>query len=138
MTGISALRCRVLEANRDLLARQQPPTDVEDPLQRFLVGAHAFVAFATEDPVRYPLLFQRTGPGFTPSAASMAVATQVLAQPATALSDFGVHDPSEVDLVLSGLVGLVGQQNTNEPHGTRWTTLTDRMVTALLREVGAA
>lgn len=127
-----------LEANHDLLTRQQPPADVKDPLQHFLAGAHAFVAFATEDPVRYLLLFQRTVPGFTPSAASMAVAMQVLAAPVAALGDLGVHDPTDVDLVLSGLVGLVAQQNTNEPHGTRWRTLTERMVMALLREVGAA
>ena len=126
------------EANQQLLDRQQQTMDGPDPRSRFLAGTRAFVAFATEDPVRYLLLFQRTVPGFTPSAESMALAKAVLDEPRSALAALGVSDPADLDLVLSGVVGIVAQQNTNEPMGHRWTSLTDQMVTVLLNEVGAA
>lgn len=126
-----------LEANAELLERQSTVLDVEEPWERFLRGAREFVRFATEDPVRYLLMFQRALPGFVPGQESMAVALTLVDQPRQALADLGVHDPDALDLVLSGLAGLVAQQNANEPFGDRWTALTDRMVTALLNEVGA-
>ncbi len=124
------------EANEELLARQQPADETSDLWVRFTNGAREFVRFATEDPVRYLLMFQRVVPGFVPSEQSMAVATTLLDQPRQALADLGVQDPAALDLVTSGLAGLIAQQNANEPLGSRWTSLTERMVRSLLIEVG--
>jgi AcrR family transcriptional regulator len=126
-----------LEANEELLVRQQAAAETADPWARFMAGAREFVRFATEDPVRYLLVFQRAVPGFVPSEQAMAVARTLLDQPRQALADLGVHDPGALDLITSGLAGLVAQQNANEPLGSRWTELTDRMVRTLLVEVGA-
>lgn len=129
------------EANQELLARQDAAAAAAaaaggDDWERFLAGTREFVQFATEDPVRYLLLFQRTVPGFVPSEQSMALARRILDQPRRALAALGVTDPAAVDLILSGVVGLVAQQNANEPGGDRWTRLTERMVRALVLEVG--
>ncbi|MDQ3659652.1 MAG: hypothetical protein M3454_01050, partial [Actinomycetota bacterium] len=44
-----------------------------EPLHDLKATGHFFVEFCTEDPVRYQLLFQRTIPGFEPSAESFAL-----------------------------------------------------------------
>jgi AcrR family transcriptional regulator len=123
------------QANAELMARQQAAVD-PDPLTTFVNALRAFVSFCTEDPIRYLLLFQRTIPGFSPSAESMRLAAQVLELPRDTLARLGVTDPQALDLVTATVGGLVAQQTANEPGGQRWTQLTDRLIAMFLREVG--
>ncbi len=107
----------------------------EDPDTRLRVMAHRFFAFCTSDPVRYQLLFQRTIPGFEPSAASYAVALAALEQMHAGFARAGITDPDAADLATAVLTGLTSQQIANDPGGTRWERLVDRAVTMLIREI---
>ena len=111
-------------------------TVAHDPIGTVRTAAHAFVEFCTSDAVRYQLLFQRTIPGFVPSANSYAVAVDVLERLSEHLAAIGVHDQATVDLWTAVLTGITDQQISNEPGGTRWTDLVDRAVDMLLSECG--
>ena len=87
-------------------------------------GAHQFVNFCVADPVRYQLLFQRTIPGFEPSAESWELAQQAYAVGMSGLIDFGIA-ASGLDMVTAVLTGLVDQQISNDPGGERWIGLAD-------------
>ena len=93
---------------------------------------HRFVEFCTTDPVRYQLLFQRTLPGFEPSAESFAPAIRALAFAREVLASHGITEEHHVDLWTALITGLVDQQISNEPGGDRWTRLVDESVTMLL------
>ena len=68
--------------NRELLDRVTTATrPASDPVDRLRRHAGAFLDFCAEDPVRFRLLFQRTIPGFVPTAQSYAPAVAVLTRP---------------------------------------------------------
>ena len=82
-----------------------------------------FVRFCTDDPVRYQLLFQRTIPGFEPTAASFAISQQSLGVLVAHLAALGIDDPRDIDLFTAIGTGLVDQQISNDPGGDRWVRL---------------
>jgi AcrR family transcriptional regulator len=90
------------------------------PVDVFKRGSRRFMEFCLEDEVRYQLLFQRTVPGFVPSAASMDLAWQSYRDMAAALADAGVTDPADVDLWTAIQMGITGQQWANDPGGSRF------------------
>src|SRR5262249_28312890 len=96
--------------NRALLER----LDAEDwpPEPRALLhrAARLFVEFAVEDPARAQLLFQRTVPGFEPSAESYALAVEVLERGRQMLATVGVTTPEQLDLWTALVAGLISQQ----------------------------
>jgi AcrR family transcriptional regulator len=112
------------EANLELLSRLQA-LDGTEPVARLRANAGVFVTFCVEDPVRYQLLFQRTIPGFDPSAESYAAAVGVLADARTAVAACGARDPRAFDVWTALTSGLVAQQTSNEPGGDRWVGLLD-------------
>lgn len=91
-------------------------------------AAHRFFRFCTSDPVRYQLLFQRTIPGFEPSADSYALAIEALDRGARLMAAVGVTDPAMLDLWTALLTGLTAQQLSNDPGGDRWFRLLDDAV----------
>lgn len=97
-----------------------------------LAGALAYFDFCTTDPVRYQLLFQRTVPGFVPSAESMAVAHQAYTRSVGQLQRHGIADQAGLDLWTAVMTGLVDQQISNDPGGTRWRDLVPVAVGMLL------
>lgn len=103
-----------------------------DPREALRGAARLFVDFCVEDPARTQLLFLRTIPGFEPSAGSYALAQQVLAMGAEALTAAGLTDPADLDLWTAVLSGLATQQISNDPGGTRWTRLVDTAVDRML------
>ena len=105
-----------------------------EPMAAARRSIHAFVAFCTNDPVRYQLLFQRTIPGFTPSPESYAVAMQAYEQMRTRLAAIGVDDQPTFDLWSAMMTGLTDQQISNDPGGDRWIQLIDRAVDLLLAD----
>jgi AcrR family transcriptional regulator len=114
--------------NAELLARiRHLPADA-DPLVRLRAGAHLFVRFCVEDPIRYQLLFQRTIPGFEPSPETYAGAMAVLQALRDALAEVGITEPAAVDLFTAITTGLVSQQLSNEPGGDRWVRLVPEAV----------
>ena len=84
-----------------------------------------FVDFFTADPVRYQLMFQRTIPGFEPSAESFAISVEGLAAVRAHLASLGIDDPRDIDLFTAIGTGLTDQQISNDPGGDRWASLTD-------------
>jgi AcrR family transcriptional regulator len=113
------------EGARDYLAGIEALTPTADPLTDLKKGMRFFVGFATADPVRYQLLFQRTIPGFAPSPESYAPAVQALEIARAALFRLGITDPGALDLFTAIGTGLTSQQFANDPGGDRWTRLVD-------------
>ena len=120
------------EGWRDLLDRVGASRFSDDTLEAFRQRVHLLVAFATEDPARYQLLFQRTIPGFEPSPESYALAVEALELTKARLTALGVTEPRHVDLVTAVIAGLVAQQHANDPAGDRWTRLVDEAVDMLM------
>lgn len=104
-------------------ARNRPRSG--DPLEELQLGMRNFVAFCTEDPVRYQLLFQRPIPGFEPSPESYAPSIEGLALVRQQLADAGLTDQKALDLLTAIGNGLADQQISNDPGGDRWTRLVD-------------
>ena len=96
-----------------------------DPVEGLKEMAHYFISFCTADPARYQLLFQRTIPGFEPSAASFEISKRGLATAAERLASFGITDPASLDLYTAVVTGLADQQISNDPGGTRWIRIVD-------------
>jgi AcrR family transcriptional regulator len=99
-------------------------------------AARAFFAFCVADPVRFQLLFQRTIPGFEPSAASYALATERLESLGRSFSSIGFDDERDRDLWTAVLTGLASQQLANDPGGRRWARLVDDAVEMLCDRAG--
>jgi AcrR family transcriptional regulator len=116
------------EANGELLTRLEEGPEPDDPVEVVRLHAHQFVEFCLEDPARFQLLFQRSIPGFEPSAQSYAIARRIIEGTREHLADAGVTDPTRLDLFTAMVSGLVSQQLANEPGGTRWVRLLDEVI----------
>jgi len=103
----------------------QPAALPERAVEALKVMAHYFVGFCTADPARYQLLFQRTIPGFEPSAESYETSKQGLARTAGLLAGFGITEPRSLDLYTALVTGLTDQQISNDPGGRRWIGIVD-------------
>lgn len=112
--------CRALLQRVEPAAAEAPGLPGRELLQ---AAASLFFDFCVEDPARYQLLFLRTVPGFEPSAASYALAQEVLESMAEAVAGVGLTSPAHVDLWTAMAVGLVTQQLSNDPGGERWRRL---------------
>ena len=112
--------------------RMSEPYLETEPREILVAGLHRFVEFCTSDPTRYHLLFQRTIPGFEPSAAAYAPAVRALDSARQRLADNGITDPRHLDLWTALTTGLVDQQISNDPGGTRWSRLVDDVVDMFL------
>jgi AcrR family transcriptional regulator len=125
------------EGNRALLERRRALKPPDDPRQALHFLSRDMAAFCMEDAARYQLLFERPVPGFEPSPESYAVATEVLADARRRLAAAGFTGPGDLDLYTSAVRGLVGQQMSNEPGGTRWVRRLDEVVDMLLDHLAA-
>ena len=103
-----------------------PETDLSR--DDFRAGARAFFEFCTSDPARYQLMFQRTIPGFEPSAEAYALAQAHLERLGRQMASAGIDDPRHLDLWTAVLTGLTDQQISNDPGGDRWGRLLDEAV----------
>jgi AcrR family transcriptional regulator len=108
------------DGNRKLIKRldaHRLPRDPRAALKRFL---SVLTAFGLEDPARYELLFQRHVPGFTPSAGSYELAQEVLGRCISLIQAAGVTDQGGIDSIVSVTAGLMENQISNDPGGTRF------------------
>lgn len=108
------------------------PSTAADPDAALAEGMRRFVAFCTSDVARYQLLFQRTIPGFEPSAEAYEPAQAALAAARQRLANTGVDDPRHLDIWTALNTGLVDQQVSNDPGGERWSDLVDDVVAMFL------
>jgi AcrR family transcriptional regulator len=98
---------------------------------------HRIFDFATSDPARAQLLFQRTLPGFEPSPESYAPSLALFEFVAGVMAEHGITDPDAMDLWTALGGGLIVQQLANDPGGNRWGRLIDRSVDMYLAHVTA-
>ena len=106
----------------------EPGVTEPGPEALLLQGARRFMDFCRSDVPRYQLLFQRTVPGFEPSAAAYAPAVRALEATRARLAAAGVEDDAAVDLWTALNTGLVDQQISNDPGGERWSALLEQAV----------
>jgi AcrR family transcriptional regulator len=113
------------DAYRQFAARTAPLDAIEAPDDRLRGLARIFVQFCVEDPVRHQLLFQRTIPGFEPSAESYQLAIDGVARARAIVRACGISSQRAFDVFVALGSGLAAQQNANEPGGRRWVRLVD-------------
>jgi AcrR family transcriptional regulator len=116
------------EGCRDLLDRLGAARFSGDPTEGLRQRLQLIVGFATEDPARYQLLFQRTIPDFEPSPESYALAVEVFELGRRRFAAAGLSEPAHFDLWTALVAGLSAQQWSNDPGGDRWLRLVDEAV----------
>ena len=111
---------------------QPPAKDLRDAIR---TGMDRWVRFSLADPVRFQLLSLRTIPGFEPSEASYALAQQAYDESFAALDAVAPVTQAHKDMITAVASGLLNQQLSNEPGGTRWVRLLDDAVDLVARWV---
>jgi AcrR family transcriptional regulator len=92
--------------------------------EQFQRVCETYMAFATENPELYQLVFERPIPGFEPSEESMAVSLAALEESrqqfAQLIADSGLDvdlpAPAALDLSIAVMHGLTALHMANEPH----------------------
>lgn len=115
------------EANQEILDRVSAVPVTGDPLALLRRYTQVYLQFCNEDVVRYQLLYQRTIPGFEPSAESYALASKGLEIIRRCLRACGATSSRAFDAWTAIISGLAAQQNANEPGGKRWLRLADEI-----------
>jgi AcrR family transcriptional regulator len=116
---------------RALLAKE-PPAHSDDLRTVLHNGVVFYVEFALDDPVRFQLLSQRSIPGFEPSAEAYALAREAYDHAYSALTAAIEVTQEDLDLISALVSGLISQQISNDPGGTRWVGLLDDAVDLLV------
>ena len=116
----------------EFMAGRRYPSDPRTALSRLLTDC---VQFASDDIVRHQLLFQRTLPGFEPSAASYALAQEFYELGAAMMRAAGAHTQADFDIFTALVAGLSHQQVANDPGGRRWVRLAPRVIEMYLDDV---
>lgn len=107
---------------------QPPAASIRDAIHG---GVERWVRFSLADPVRFQLLSLRTIPGFEPSETSYAVAQRAYDESFAVLDAIAPVTQEHKDLITAVASGLLNQQLSNEPGGTRWVRLLDDAVDLL-------
>ena len=123
------------DGQRQLLDRCRAREPLADPLEELVAVVEDLVRFSSEDVVRHQLLFQRTIPGFEPSAAAMEPAQQFVDLMTERLRAARVDGPDGIDLFSAIVSGLAHQQVANDPGGDRWVLLARHAVEVLVADV---
>jgi AcrR family transcriptional regulator len=106
-----------------------------DPRQVLSAFVADCVRFSSADPVRHQLLFQRTIPGFEPSAESFEIALEFYALAKGLAEVAGIRTQAQLDVLTALVSGLAHQQVANDPGGRRWVRLADEVVGMFLDDI---
>jgi AcrR family transcriptional regulator len=117
-----------MEAAEEFERYVSQPLAPREPRDLLGEAARRFMDFCTSDVPRYQLLFQRTIPDFEPSPESYAPAVRALNLARQHLQSAGYDDQRSLDLWTALATGLVDQQISNDPGGTRWSSLIEEAV----------
>jgi AcrR family transcriptional regulator len=120
------------QAASDFADEMAKPYSSDEPKQMLAESVARFFEFCARDRARYQLLFQRTLPGFEPSAESFAPAQRALEGARELLAGNGVTEPRYLDLFTALVSGLASQQFANDPGGDRWTSLAEESLAMFL------
>ena len=119
----------------EFISTKRYPKDPRQALGKFVADT---VQFSTDDVVRHQLLFQRTIPGFEPSADSFAIALEFYARARDMAAAAGVRSQAQMDVLTALVSGLAHQQVANDPGGRRWVRLADQVVGMFLTGIDAS
>ena len=123
---------------REAVVAVNTAIDAAKPDNKLRECGHSLITFATSDPVRAQLLFQRTIPDFVPSPESYGPGIELRARAQQVIADRGITDPDALNMWTALISGLINQQLANDPGGKRWTRLLDRTVEMFLAYVTPA
>ena len=123
------------DGNRQLLELVEVLARERRPPPALVEFVEALVRFSTEDVVRHQLLFQRTIPGFEPSARPMSSPSSSTTWPASGSPPPARPIRADVDVFCALASGLAHQQVANDPGGDRWVRLAERAVEMFLADV---
>jgi AcrR family transcriptional regulator len=112
-----------------------PSPEVVGVRAALVAGADMFLDFASEDPVRFQLLFQRAIQGWAPSQDAYAPALEAYATMQRLLDTAGITEQRWHDLWTALVSGLAHQQLANDPGGRRWHDLVEDTVDLYLGHV---
>ena len=90
--------------------------------------ARTVLQFGVSNPTQSQLIFQRTIPGYEPSADAYAPALRMQDRYVRKLADAGVTAPADVDIFTALVAGLASQQLANDPGGDRWVSQLDTVL----------
>jgi AcrR family transcriptional regulator len=130
------------QALEDRIAATPVP---EHPREAMRAAARTYVMFSVEDLARHQLMDQRVIPDFTPSPENYAPAVRVLDRfrrtywqitGRTGDPDVDPDADEDMDLYVLTVSGLVATQWSNDPGGTRYIRLLDRVVDLLADDLG--
>jgi AcrR family transcriptional regulator len=116
----------------DFVGKRRYTGDPRKALAKFLADC---VRFSSDDVVRHQLLFQRTIPGFEPSAESYAIALEFYEFGRAHMTAAGLRTQAEIDVFTALVGGLAHQQVANDPGGKRWVRHAGRVVEMFLADV---
>jgi AcrR family transcriptional regulator len=114
------------------VAKRRYVGDPRRALARFLGD---LVQFSSDDIVRHQMLFQRTIPGFEPSAEAFALALEFYEIARQLLAVAGVTEQRSIDIFSAMANGLAHQQVANEPGGKRWVRLAGQVTEMFLTDI---
>ena len=120
---------------RQLLSYIRGRRATGDPGEMLVKLVADCVQFSSDDVVRHQLLFQRTIPGFEPSAASMELAMEFYELGRERCEAAGVRTQADMDVFTALVNGLAHQQVANNPGGRRWVRQADRVVEMFLADL---
>ena len=123
------------EALRDEY-RHLREADEINPREALIDAARRFIEFCDADHARFQLLFQRSIPGWQPSAEAYAVAVANLQEMRGHMADIGIADDASADMWTALTSGLASQQVANDPGGDRWLRLVEEAVDMFLTTRG--
>ena len=108
------------QAYEQLLARLDGTPPRGTAREQLIRLSRDILDFAAENPPRQQLMFQRTVPGFEPSAATYALARRLIDRCVALLAALGAGSQAHVDVYTALVGGLGAQQVANDPGGDRW------------------
>jgi AcrR family transcriptional regulator len=124
-----------VDAFRQLLDTADRQVWSDDPREALVEFVELCVRFATEDPVRHEMMFQRTIPGFKPSAEAREPLMAFREIGWVRLQAVGVSDIPTADIFTGIVAGFTNQQVFNDPKGDRWLRQTRRVMEMFLADV---
>ncbi len=107
-----------------------------DPRRALRQRLDRLFRFLTREPLRFQLIDQRPIPGFAPTPESFALSVTNIGELHKDLARAGVHSERAADMWRALALGIVNQQLSNDPGGTRWTRLIDDTVDMFLAYYG--
>jgi AcrR family transcriptional regulator len=124
-----------VDAFRQLLETADRQLWSDDPREALVEFVELCVRFATEDPVRHEMMFQRTIPGFKPSPEARVPLMAFRKIGWVRLQAVGVTDIPTADIFTGIVAGFTNQQVFNDPKGDRWLRQTRRVMEMFLADV---